>query len=70
MDFLQNGLAGFAVLAVLIQLFITILWLVIAWRAMRAHEKIADTVEFLVRRQLEQRETQSNDSTEYEHGDE
>ena len=28
---------------------ITILWLIIGWRAMRAHEKLADSMEWLAR---------------------
>lgn len=35
----------FAVLAVLWGVAVTVLWLVIGWRAMRAHERIAAAVE-------------------------
>ncbi|MYB63626.1 hypothetical protein F4083_03040 [Candidatus Poribacteria bacterium] len=67
MDFTGFGIGGFTIFAVLAFLFnisITILWFVIGWRAMRAHEKLADYIEFMVRRQLEQRETQSHVSTD------
>ena len=40
-------------------MFTTILWLVIGWRAMRAHEKIADSVEWLAR-QNHRQEQQPN----------
>ena len=33
---------GFAVLAIIFGIVTTILWLVIGWRAMRAHERVAD----------------------------
>lgn len=67
MDFSGFGIGGltfFAVLAFLFSIFTTVLWFVIGWRAMRAHEKMADYIELMVRRQLEQRETQSNVSTD------
>ena len=35
----------FAIVAVLWGAVITVLWLVIGWRAMRAHERIASAVE-------------------------
>lgn len=38
------GFGAFAGLAFLWGLFITILWLVIGWRAMRAHERIANAL--------------------------
>jgi hypothetical protein len=37
------GLWGFTV---------TIVWIVIGWRAMKAHEKIADSVEYLARKKM------------------
>ena len=43
-----------AVLAFLFGIFTTILWLVIGWRAMRAHEKIADSAEWLARQNYRQ----------------
>jgi len=36
---------GVAVLVVLWGVAVTIFWIVCAWRAMRAHEKLADSVE-------------------------
>lgn len=38
-----------AVLSALFTLVVTILWLVIGWRAMRAHENIADNISVLSR---------------------
>ena len=35
----------FAAVAVLAALFSAIFWMVVGWRAMRAHERIADSVE-------------------------
>ena len=67
MDFAGFGLGGFtifAVLAFLFNIFITILWIVIGWRAMRAHEKLADYIEVMIRRQVNQSETQSHVSTD------
>jgi hypothetical protein len=43
----------------LIALFFTIFWMVVGWRAMRAHEKLADNVELIARRNY-RREQQSN----------
>lgn len=40
-----GGMGLLAVLAVLWGLAVTIFWMVCAWRAMRAHEKLADSVE-------------------------
>ncbi|MDF3056609.1 MAG: hypothetical protein K0R17_824 [Rariglobus sp.] len=37
-------MAGIAVLSALFTLVVTILWLVIGWRAMRAHERVADNL--------------------------
>lgn len=43
---LTNAGTGFlAIVAVLYSLVITILWLSIGWRAMRAHERIANVLE-------------------------
>lgn len=64
MDFAGFGIGAFAVLAFLFSIFTTIIWFVIGWRAMRAHEKIADYIELMARRQLDQRETQSHVSTD------
>ncbi len=51
-----QGMQGLAVLAFLWALFTAILWLVIGWRAMRAHEKIADLLEWIARQQNQTRE--------------
>ena len=44
---------GVAVLAMLL------FWMVVGWRAMKAHEKLADAVERLTQRQAANPETQS-----------
>ncbi len=44
-------MGGLAVLMVLWGLFVTIFWMVCAWRAMRAHEKLAQSVDDLARKQ-------------------
>ena len=47
-----GGLGGYAMLAVLWGLFVTVFWMVCAWRAMRAHEAVAASVErFLARKE-------------------
>lgn len=45
-----GGFGAFAFLVVLWGLFVTIAWLVIGWRAMKAHEKIADAVQDYLKR--------------------
>lgn len=50
-----------AILAFLFGIFTTILWLVIGWRAMRAHEKLSDSVEQIAR-QSNRQEPQSGPS--------
>jgi uncharacterized membrane protein len=42
-----GALAGFAILA---GIFSAIFWMVVGWRAMRAHERIADASEQAVRK--------------------
>jgi uncharacterized membrane protein len=42
---------GLAVLVMLFGIFTGIFWMVVGWRAMRAHEKLADSVEQVARRQ-------------------
>ncbi len=37
------------ILTLLIGLFGVIFWMVVGWRAMRAHEKLADSMEWFVR---------------------
>ena len=41
----------FAAAAVISTIIVTVLWLVIAWRAMRAHERIAEAASQWVRQQ-------------------
>lgn len=45
---------GLAVLVMLFGIFTGIFWLVIGWRAMLAHEKLADSVEWLARQNSRQ----------------
>lgn len=40
-------MAGFAALAMLLGIISTVFWMVCGWRAMRAHEKLADSLERL-----------------------
>lgn len=50
MNFTSNiGFQGFATFAVIFGLIQMILWLVIGWRAMRAHEDIAASLDSLTR---------------------
>lgn len=42
---IEAGTGFLAILAVLYSLVITLLWLSIGWRAMRAHERIAKVLE-------------------------
>ena len=49
---IAGGMAPLALVALLWGLFVTIFWMVCAWRAMRAHEKLADSVEGLARKQV------------------
>lgn len=45
MNSLDAGTGFLAIAAVLYSLVITVLWLSIGWRAMRAHERIARVLE-------------------------
>ncbi len=49
-----QGIQGLAVLTILWAVFTAIFWMVVGWRAMRAHEKIADSVEQLTRQNSRQ----------------
>ena len=52
MNFNLSGAGGgIAILAVLWGLFVTVFWLVVAWRAMRAHEEIAEALRSIGRNQ-------------------
>lgn len=44
-----NAIQSLTVLTLLIGLFSAIFWMVVGWRAMRAHEKLADNLEWLAR---------------------
>lgn len=47
---------------IVIFLPLTIFWMIVAWRAMRAHEKIADYVEWMVRKDnTQEQETNRSD---------
>ena len=48
---ITGGVTGMAFIAILWGLFVTVFWMVCAWRAMRAHEKLANSVEDLARKQ-------------------
>ncbi len=43
------GPDSLTILTLLIGLFGVIFWMVVGWRAMRAHEKLADSMEWLAR---------------------
>jgi len=49
---------GLAVLVMLFGIFTGIFWMIVGWRAMQAHEKLADSVEWLAR-QSNRQEPQS-----------
>lgn len=49
-----QGIQGLAVLTILWAVFTAIFWMVVGWCAMRAHEKIADSVEQLTRQNSRQ----------------
>ena len=40
-----EGITVFSVLASLLAMVTTIFWMVVGWRAMRAHERIADKLD-------------------------
>ncbi len=46
-----NAARDLAVLAFLVNLGIMIFWMVVGWRAMKAHEKIAQMVERMARKE-------------------
>lgn len=45
---------GLAILAVFFGFFTGIFWMVVGWRAMQAHEKIADSIEWIARNSAKQ----------------
>jgi hypothetical protein len=47
---LAAGGGTLAVLAILAAIFSAIFWMVVGWRAMKAHERLADAAEYIVRK--------------------
>jgi uncharacterized membrane protein len=47
---LAAGGGALAVLAILAAIFSAIFWMVVGWRAMKAHERLADAAEYIVRK--------------------
>jgi hypothetical protein len=47
---LGMGMGTFAMVAMGWGILVTLFWMVCAWRAMRAHERLAESVEELVRK--------------------
>ena len=60
----MENLQGITVLMMLLSIFSIIFWMVVTWRAMKAHEKLADAVERLTRRQAANPETESESPQE------
>ena len=60
----MENLQGITVLMMLLSIFSIIFWMVVTWRAMKAHEKLADAVEQLTRRQAANPETESESPQE------
>ena len=58
----MGDLQGLAVLAMLLGLFSTVFWMVVSWRAMKAHEKLADAVQRMTLQQSAMQERQSQSS--------
>ena len=44
-----NAIQSLTVITLLLGLFSAIFWMVVGWRAMRAHEKLADSMERLAK---------------------
>lgn len=40
---------GLTILAMLLGFITTIYWIIVGWRAMKAHEKVADSLEWMAR---------------------
>ena len=51
MEFESSTIASFAVGAFCFNLLLTVFWMMIAWRAMSAHEKMASLLEEHLRRE-------------------
>ena len=56
----MEGFAALTVFTLIFTSFVSIFWMITDWRAMRAHEKLADMVEWLVRQQSSTPERQSS----------
>lgn len=54
----MQDVAALAVFGLIISSFVYIFWMITGWRAMKAHEKLADAVELLAR-QSNRQEPQS-----------
>lgn len=58
---------GFIILTFLLSIFFAIMWLVIGWRVMRAHERLADSLEWIARqyyrKEQDKKEQNLNSST-------
>lgn len=50
-----SGMEGFVVFSFLVGIAISIYWMVVGWRAMRAHEQIADVCDGWLRIRREER---------------
>ncbi len=64
----MENLQGITILVMLLGIFSTIFWMVVSWRAMKAHEKLADAVERLTQRQASKPETESDPPQERQVG--
>ena len=60
----MGNMQGITILVMLLGIFSTIFWMVVSWRAMKAHEKLADSVERIALQQSAIREMQSRSSQE------
>lgn len=54
----MGDVAALAIFGMIVSSFVTIFWMITGWRAMKAHEKLADSVESLAR-QSNRQEPQS-----------
>ena len=57
----MGTIQSLTVLTLIIGLFSAIFWMIVGWRAMRAHEKLADSMEWLARQNY-RKEQDSNTS--------
>jgi uncharacterized membrane protein len=47
----RSGALGLVLVALVLSALVTLFWMWVAWRAMRAHERLADAVERISRKQ-------------------